>query len=144
MSEKNETIVRRFYEALFIGGTINTTAIDGYLTDDFVSHDLPGGLDGREGYKKYVGMLVASFSELTPIEASDMIVEGDKVVVRWSRSARHCDEFMGLPASDRQVTVKGVDIFRLADGKIAELWQEIDIIGLLQQICAPTTKEAVP
>ena len=50
---------------------------------------------------------------------------------------------MGIPATGRRVTVKGIAIFRLADGKIADLWQEMDIIGLLQQICAPTAKEAV-
>ena len=141
MSEKNETIVRRFYEELFVTGTMNIA--DNYLAYDFASHDLPTGLEGREGYKKYVGMLATSFSELTPIELHDIVANGDKVVARWSSTGRHSDEFMGIPATGRQVTVKGIDIFRLADGKIAELWQEMDIIGLLQQICAPTAKEAV-
>jgi hypothetical protein len=37
--------------------------------------------------------------------------------------------------------MKGIDIFRLAGGKIADLWQEIDVMGLLQQISAPTLRE---
>jgi len=144
MSEKNETIVRRFYDKLFITGTMNIATLDDHLADDFVGHDLPAGLEGREGYKKYVGLLATSFSELTPIEVHDIVANGDKVVVRWSSTGRHSDEFMAIPATGRRVTVKGIAIFRLADGKIVDLWQEMDIIGLLQQICAPTAKEAVP
>lgn len=87
MSEKNETIVRRFYDKLFITGTMNIATLDDHLADDFVGHDLPAGLEGREGYKKYVGLLATSFSELTPIEVHDIVANGDKVVVRWSSTA---------------------------------------------------------
>jgi steroid delta-isomerase-like uncharacterized protein len=141
MSEKNIAIIRRFYDDVFIAGKMNPAAIDQYLAADFVGHDLPAGLEGREGYKKYVGMLAASFSDMTHIQARDMIDKGDKVVVRWSSVGRHTGEFMGIPASGRRVTVKGIDIFRLVEGKIADLWQEIDIMGLLQQISAPTLRE---
>ena len=141
MSEKNIAIIRRFYEAVFITGKMNPAAIDQYLTADFVGHDLPAGLEGREGYKKFVSMLAASFSEMSHLEACDMIDNGDRVAVRWSSAGRHTGEFMGIPATGRQVTVKGIDIFRLAGDKIADLWQEIDIMGILEQISAPTLRE---
>ena len=141
MSEKNKAVIRRFYEAIFIAGKVNTTAIDQHLTADFVGHDLPAGLAGREGYKRFVGMFAASFSEMRRLEPCDMIDNRDKVVVRWSSTGRHTGEFMGLPASGRRVTMKGIDIFRLAEGKIADLWQEVDVMGLLQQISAPTLNE---
>ena len=141
MSEKNKAVIRRFYEAVVIAGKVNTTAIDQHLAADFVGHNLPAGLAGREGYKKFVSMFAASFSEMRCLEAYDMIDNRDKVVVRWSSTGRHTGEFMGLPASGRWVTMKGIDIFRLAEGKIADLWQEVDVMGLLQQISAPSLGE---
>lgn len=138
MSEKNKEVIRRFYDDVFTVGKMNIAAMEQHLAIDFVGHDLPPGLNGREGFKKFVGMLAASFSDTTRIEAHEVIGQGDKIVVRWSSTGRHTGEFMGIPATGRQVTVKGVDIFRLAEGKIADLWQEIDIIGILQQLSTPT------
>ena len=141
MSEKNIAIVRRFYEDVFTAGKMNIAAIDQHLADDFVGHDLPPGLDGREGYKKFVGMFAASFSDTTQIEAHEVISNGDKIVVRWSSTGRHTGEFMGIPATGQRITLKGIDIFRLAEDKIVDLWQEMDILGILQQISLPTTDE---
>ena len=134
MSEKNKAVIRRFYDDVFAAGKMNIAAIDQYLAADFVGHDLPAGLNGGAGYKKFVGMFAASFSDTTPIEAHEMISNGDKIVVRWSSTGKHSGEFMGIPATGRRITVKGIDIYRLAEGKIADLWQEIDLLGILQQI----------
>ncbi len=135
MSEKNKALIRRFYDDVFTIGKMNIAAIERHLAHDFVGHDLPPGLNGREGFKKFVGMFAASFSDMTRIEAHEVIGNGDKIVVRWSSTGRHTGEFMGIPATGQRVTIKGIDIFRLAGGKIADLWQEMDIMGILQQIC---------
>jgi predicted ester cyclase len=137
MSEKNKVVIRRFYDDVFPTGRMNLVAIDQYLADDFVGHDLPPSLNGREGYKRFVGMFAASFSETAQITPHEVISKGDKIVVRWSSAGRHTGEFMGIAATGRRVTVKGIDIFHLADGKIVGLWQEIDLLGILQQISIP-------
>jgi len=130
-------MIRYFYDELFLAGTLNRAAIEHYFAADFVAHDLPLGLHGREGYTKFMGMLATSFRELTPIATDDLFSCGNKVVARWSSSGRHSAEFMGIPATGRCVTLKGIDLFRLREGKITNLWQEIDIMGILQQISAP-------
>lgn len=134
MSEKNIAIIQRFYEEVFAAGTMNIAAIDHYLAADFVGHHLPSGLNDRAGYKKFVSMFAASFSETSPIERQEVFGNGEKVVVRWSGTARHSGEFMGIPATGRQITLKGIDIFHLNAGRIADLWQEMDMLGILQQI----------
>ncbi|MBI1879196.1 MAG: ester cyclase [Chloroflexi bacterium] len=143
MPEKNKAIVRRFYDEVFAAGKMNITAIDQHLTDDFVGHDLPAGLNGRAGYKKFVGMFAASFSDTTQIEAHEIISNGDKIVVRWSSTGRHTGEFMGIPATGQRIRLKGIDIFRLAEGKIAGLWQEMDLLGVIQQISVPPPDGAI-
>jgi predicted ester cyclase len=134
MSETNKAVIRHFYADVFAAGKINIAAIDQHLADNFVGHDLPPGLTGQTGYKKYVGMFAASFSDTTQIEAHEVISNGDKVVVRWSSTGRHTGEFMGIPATGQRVTLKGIDIFHLVEGKIVDLWQEMDLLGILQQI----------
>lgn len=134
MSEKNKAVIRRFYDDVFTVGKMNMAAIEQHLAADFVGHDLPPGLNGREGFKKFVGMIAASFSDTTQIEAHEVIGHGDKIVVRWSSTGRHTGEFMGIPATGQRITLKGIDIFHLAEGKIADLWQEMDMLGILQQI----------
>jgi predicted ester cyclase len=106
MSEKDEAIVRRYYEEVFHAGKMDT--------------------------------LAANFSGVDHIEIHDLFSCGDKVAARWSWSGRHTTEFMGIPATNRLVTMKGIAIFRLAEGKIVELWQEMDIMGILQQVSAPS------
>jgi predicted ester cyclase len=50
-----------------------------------------------------------------------MIAKGDKVVQRLISRGTHQGEFMGIPATGVQVILSVIEIFRLADGKIAEL-----------------------
>ena len=66
----------------------------------------------------------------------EQVAEGDRVVTRWSAQGTHEGELMGVPASGKQVTVSGITIARLADGKIQEEWSNWDGLGLMEQIGA--------
>lgn len=41
---------------------------------------------------------------------------------------------MGIPATNKSVVVKGIEVFRIENGKIAELWASMDNLGMLQQM----------
>lgn len=43
-------------------------------------------------------------------------------------------EFQGILPTGREVTLSAIDIFRIADGKIAEAWVLRDDLGMLQQL----------
>jgi predicted ester cyclase len=64
------------------------------------------------------------------------IVEGDKVVTRWTVRGTHRGELMGIPPSGKTITVTGIVIDHIVGGKIAETWTSHDTLGLLQQIGA--------
>jgi predicted ester cyclase len=64
----------------------------------------------------------------------DLIAEGGKVAVRWTATGTNKGELLGMPATGRQVTVGGVDIFRLAKGRLVELWLSWDQLGMMQQL----------
>jgi steroid delta-isomerase-like uncharacterized protein len=73
-----------------------------------------------------------------------MLAEGDRVVAQWTFRGVHQGEFHGLPATHREVAWSGINIFRLADGKIAEVWDISDRLWMWQQLSVlPDIKEAI-
>jgi predicted ester cyclase len=64
----------------------------------------------------------------------DLIAEGDKVVCRWSYVATNTGPFLGREATQLKVTDEGNNIFRIENGKIADMWMAGDSLGLLHQL----------
>jgi steroid delta-isomerase-like uncharacterized protein len=66
----------------------------------------------------------------------DLIAEEDNVVARWRSRATHQGDYMGTPASGKEVQFTGISIYRIEGGKIAQSWTVEDEFGLMQQIGA--------
>ena len=74
----------------------------------------------------------------------EMVAEGDRVMVRWSSCGTHQGEFHGLPPTGKQVTNSGINIFRIENGRIAEVWDIFDRLWVWQQLgVLPDIKEAI-
>jgi predicted ester cyclase len=71
----------------------------------------------------------------------DQIAEGDRVVSRMTSSATHTGEFQGILPTGKRITVTGIWIDRVADGKIVERWGVIDTLGVMQQLGAIAVPE---
>jgi predicted ester cyclase len=75
---------------------------------------------------------------------AEMIAEGDRVMVRWTSHGTHRGELFGVPPTNKQVIYSGINIFRIADGKIAEIWDIVDSLWLWQQLgVLPETAEFI-
>ena len=68
------------------------------------------------------------------------VAEDDLVTTRWSYTATQTGEFLGLAPSGKRITDTGIDIFRVQDGKIVDLWIMQDSLGLMQQLDAIEVK----
>ncbi len=64
----------------------------------------------------------------------DFIAEGDKVVCRFTASGTHQGKFMGIPPTEKRVTIMEICIYRIIGGKIVECWGLFDQMGLMQQL----------
>lgn len=74
----------------------------------------------------------------------EMLAETDRVMVRWTFYGTQQGEFAGLPPTHRPVSYVGVNIFRIADGKIVEIWDLLDGLSLWQQLgVLPEIKDAI-
>ena len=68
------------------------------------------------------------------LQIEEQIAEDDRVVNRMVGSATHSDEFMGVPATGKEVSADNVTIFRIAGGKIIERWTVFDAMGMMVQL----------
>ncbi|MBE7472933.1 MAG: ester cyclase [Anaerolineae bacterium] len=131
MSAENKAKVQQIYEVI----NANTLDdLDALIAVDVNDHNpTPGVAPGLAGTKQTLSMYHAVFSDLR-VTAEDIIAEGNKVVVRLAVKGTHTGEFMGLPPTGKQVTMNGIEMFRLANGKIVERWAEFDMMSLMQQL----------
>lgn len=133
-TDTNKGIVRRFVEEF--KNKANLAVVDELFAPDF-SHHLkdPRLAPGREGIKQLGQSVFAAFPDVkATIDA--LLADGDHVIERTTARASHTGPFAGIPATGRPVTWTEIHIYRLAGGKIAELWSEIDLLGLMTQIGA--------
>ena len=133
ITEENKAIVSDFIGALFTKGDPN--AVDDYLAEDFVNNDPPFGVSAdREGMRSAGAM----FRTVFPDWRSDLhmlVAEGDIVVEMFTATGTHTGaEIMGVAASGRTVTLPGINVFRLRDGRIVERWGRLDDLGFLRQL----------
>ena len=70
------------------------------------------------------------------ITTEDLIAEDDKVTKVWTAHCTHKGDFMGIPATGKQVVQKGMKVYRIENGKIAEIWFCKDDLGVLHQVGA--------
>jgi steroid delta-isomerase-like uncharacterized protein len=133
MSEENKAVVNRFYEVFDEG---DLSIVDEVLASNFVEHNpFPEQPPGPEGMKQVLSMMRAAFPD-SEMAVEDVIAEGDRIAVRAEMTGTHRGEFMGLPATGNRVTVTGLSIWRVVDGKIVEHWEQFDAMGMMQQLGA--------
>jgi steroid delta-isomerase-like uncharacterized protein len=140
--EENKALTRRVLEEIFTEGNLDLA--DDLIAPDFVDHDsaMPEEVHGIEGFKEFVGMYRSAFPDLH-VEVEDQVAEGDKVATRWRASGTHDGEIAGVPATGNWVEITGMEISRISGGKIAEIWDNYDVMGMMQQIGAiPSPEEA--
>ena len=118
-------------------------AVNDELVDtDIVIHTSDGrDLRGLKNAKEYVSPFFDAFPDVH-FTIDDIVVEGDKAVVRWTWTGTHKSEFMGIPATNKKVTGWVIQIDRIVGGKIAEIWERMDTFGFMQQLgVAPRPKK---
>lgn len=138
--EENKALVRRAYEG-FNNGHVDI--LDEVFAPDYVAH-FPGAepVEGRDAAKQLVGAFMDAFPDLQ-FTIEDQIAEGDKVATRWSANGTHQGEFRGfppkthgVPPSGNHVHFSATDIYRIVDGQVAEEWNTLEQLDVMQQIGA--------
>jgi steroid delta-isomerase-like uncharacterized protein len=129
----NKEIVRRF-EMAFAAN--DTAVIDELLHQDVIDHNpLPDQKPGIDGFKDTIAFYKQTFPD-SELSLAQVIGDGDTVATLWTVTGTQQAEFFGVPATGRQVSVEGMNFYRLADGRITDVWTQFDGLGLMQQLGA--------
>jgi steroid delta-isomerase-like uncharacterized protein len=130
----NKKILEHFYQHVYVKW--NMDVADELLSPNFISHDWPRGLGaGSAAFRSYYEAFLTAVPDAR-YEVNDLIAEHDKVVVRWTMYGTYEGAFPGIdvPPTGEAITLKGVAIYRLENGKLMERWVVSDLYGLLKEV----------
>jgi steroid delta-isomerase-like uncharacterized protein len=128
-------VVRRYYDLV--------NHLDDPSRFDVVAPDAvfrePGRLiEGREAVRQRMAAFPAAFADLR-LAVDDLVAAGDKAAVRWTLTGTHRGAFGPYPPTGKQVTMTGIAIHRVADGRMAEGWGCFDTLSAQLQLGATLT-----
>ena len=134
MSDQNVAAVRRLTQEGFVAGKVEV--VDDVVAENCVDHDpMPGQGQGREGQRHTCQMVVDGLSNRSTLR-DDFLATGDTVVENWIFQGTHTGDFLGAPATGKQLQVRGIEIWRLAGGRIVERWGVVDAAGVMEQLAS--------
>lgn len=127
----DKELVRRLATDVWNEG--RTGELDDLLAPDFVGRGFgPEELD-REGYEAFVRDHGEMFPDLEFV-LEDVLAEGNRVAVRWTRTGTHEKPVMGVEPTGNRVSVSGMTLYRISGDAIAEAWNVRDTAAMLKQL----------
>jgi predicted ester cyclase len=128
----NADLIRRFHSELLAAR--DPRVVDEFFAEGFVSHNNPPGFPpGRDGVKQFFATFRDAFPDVTVV-IDELVADGERVAVATTFSGTHEGELMGMAPTGRRVSVTGIDVVRIAGGRIVEHRGLTDIVGLMRQL----------
>jgi steroid delta-isomerase-like uncharacterized protein len=128
----NRDLSNRFIEEVINGRKLSL--IDETVAEDFVYIDSTiGTVKGRDSLKEMLTRMFSSFPDLV-WTVEQYISEGDTLVTHYSVTGTQDGEYRSIPAMHKKITVQGVSINKIIDGKLAETRMLRDDLGLMRQL----------
>jgi predicted ester cyclase len=106
---------------------------DTLLTEDALDHSGSSPTVGVEPFKARTRALQGAFSDIEVV-VDALLVDGDRMAWRWTLTGVHHGAFLGIAPTGRRVTLKGMNVQRIAKGRVAEHWSLADQLGLLSSL----------
>jgi steroid delta-isomerase-like uncharacterized protein len=124
-----DVLVARFFRDVMNRG--NPAAAGELLSPDFVVHH-PAFRAGTAG-PEIMRQFLTAFPDVH-YDVAEIIVDRDSAVARWTATGTHRGTFLTVPATERQVTVVGTDVFHATNGRLTATWVNSDLLGLFRQL----------
>ena len=131
--DSNEALVSRIADDIWNRGDLDVCDEVMAAGAKYHGPHMPNGEGDRESWKQAIGMYRAAFPDShVTFEAFHPFEEG--IVGRWSATATHNGSLPGLEPTGKKISIGGIIIYRIADGKIVESWEQLDMLGMWQQL----------
>jgi steroid delta-isomerase-like uncharacterized protein len=131
--QQNMVLTKKLYEELFNKDNLK-------ICDELIANHVklidpasPHNKEGLKAFKEQQNLYIHAFPK-NKVRIDEMFEADDKVVVRWTCQGTQKGEFLGIAPSNKAFKITGISIYRFANGKITEIWQNWDRLALLEQI----------
>jgi len=128
---QNKALVERLFAEAMNGR--NFSILNEILAPEFVNHSMPMPYPGPEGFKVVIEGFTTAFPDMQ-ISLEQIIGEGDLVATAGHWTGTHRGDFMGMPATGRQVNIRFMDIWKIENGKAVGNWVQMDNLAIMQQL----------
>lgn len=129
MSDAKRNLVRRYFE---IVNNKDLSVIDEIVHPDVTFHGME--VASTSQLKQKAAEIVTAFPDMS-LTVEHLVADGDLVAARVTARGTHTGDFEGIPATGRTIShVAEMDVFRIQDGKIVEVWHLYDVFGMLTQL----------
>lgn len=135
-TEENKAVVRRIVEEVWNTGDLS--AVPELWAPAVTVH---GQVLTHDDIRQRIGRMRTGRPDLR-CHVDDLIAEGDRVVLRWRSEGTQTGEVVLYPTNVRiaptgkTLRIDAINIFRLAGGKVVEVWELRDVLSQLQQLDA--------
>jgi steroid delta-isomerase-like uncharacterized protein len=135
-TSNGKALIQRFNDEVW--GRGNLDVVYEVFAADYIRHDLRPGtpLPGPDGQKKIAAEFRAAFPDLKT--SIDLMVEEEEFVVsRWTAEGTHTGAWGNIGPTGKRISFCGVNIYRIRNGKVVEMWNHRDDLGVMQQLGVP-------
>jgi len=109
-------------------------AIERIVARDILFHTSTGDeVRGHAEFRDYIETLKTAFPDITFV-IEDVLADGDKVAVRYQVKGTFVETLWGVLPTGSEFAVRGIDIFRVVDGRVVEIWASDDTLSRMQQL----------
>ena len=111
----------------------NIDMIDTHFASNYVNKTYTSTVSGQAEAKEFFGAFLTGFSDINFVVDEIFGVE-DRIVKRWTFTGTHTGDFAGVPPTGKVITLSGVSVSRIENGKIVEELDYMDDLGFMQQL----------
>ncbi len=132
--EENKQLLRQTYERWWSAGDLQ--AVNEMVDPAYIDHSPETNevsQPGLDGLKELIAKYREGFPDMVET-LEDVIAEDDKVVGRFHMRGTHTGPFLGIAPTGRRVEMTGIDVYRIENGRIVEMWYAEDLLGLVRQL----------
>ncbi len=133
-AEQNITLYRRWLDEVW--NNADYAAAEEFIADDLLDHTpMAGQPTGRAGDIWAARTIRTAFPDMH-FEIDVVFADDEHVTGRWTMTGTHTGPFepLGIPPTGWPVKMGGQEIFRIRDGKLAEVWHCEDVAAMLEQL----------
>ena len=134
-SDNNRADILKNYYAVADSRPFNPNDLRQFLSQDLVDHNAH---DPDANAIESTLSTFTSLAEGAPDSAHDLQVVQpageDQVVVYWVYQGTHTGDMLGMPATDKAFKISGMELYKITDNKISDIWHVEDIAGLMSQL----------